>query len=52
MCCLVLGIGLFPYVVPLSVMLWDAASSPGVQALLLAGTLVILPIVFMYTGWS
>ena len=32
--------------------LWDAAASPGSQAFLLIGTLFILPIVFMYTGWS
>jgi hypothetical protein len=52
MCDLGLGISLFPYVVPWSVTLWDAASSPGVPAFLLVDTLVILPIVFMYTGWS
>ena len=52
MCYLGLGISVFPYVVPWSVTLWDAASSPGAQAFPLVGTLVILPIVFMYTGWS
>jgi len=52
MCYLGLGISVFPYVVPWTITLWDAASSPGSQAFLLVGTLVILPIVFMYTGWS
>jgi len=52
MCYLGLGISIFPYVVPWTITLWDAASSPGSQAFLLVGTLVILPIVFMYTGWS
>jgi cytochrome d ubiquinol oxidase subunit II len=52
MCYLGLGISIFPYVVPWTVTLWDASSSPGAQAFLLVGTLVILPIVFMYTGWS
>ncbi len=52
MCYLGLGISVFPYVVPWTVTLWDAASDPGSQAFLLVGTLFILPIVFMYTGWS
>jgi len=52
MCYLGLGISVFPYVVPWTITLWDASSSPGAQAFLLVGTLVILPIVFMYTGWS
>ena len=52
MCYLGLGISVFPYVVPWTITLWDAASDPGSQAFLLVGTLFILPIVFMYTGWS
>ena len=52
MCYLGLGISVFPYVVPWTITLWDAASSPNSQAFLLVGTLFILPIVFMYTGWS
>ena len=47
-----LAISLFPYVVPYRVTLWQAASSPSTQAFLLVGTLFLLPIVFMYTGWS
>jgi len=52
MCYLGLGISLYPYVVPYSVTLWDAAASPGSQAFLLVGTLFLLPIILMYTGWS
>jgi len=52
MCYLGLGISLFPYIVPYSVTLWDAAAVPSSQMFLLIGTLFILPIVFMYTGWS
>ena len=47
-----LAISLFPYIVPYRVTLWQAASSPSTQAFLLIGTLFLLPIVFMYTGWS
>jgi cytochrome bd ubiquinol oxidase subunit II len=52
MCYLGLGISLFPYVVPYAVTLWDAAAVPKAQAFLLIGTLFLLPIIFMYLGWS
>ena len=52
MCYLGLGISLFPYVVPYAVTLWDAAATPSTQAFLLIGTLFLLPIIFMYIGWS
>jgi len=52
MCYLGLGISLFPYVVPPSITLWDAAAAPQSQAFLLIGTLFLLPIILMYTGWS
>ena len=52
MCYLGLGISLFPYVVPYSVTLWDAAATPSTQAFLLIGTLFLLPIILMYIGWS
>jgi len=52
MCYLGLAISLFPYVAPWSVTLWQAASSASTQAFLLIGTLFLLPIIFMYIGWS
>jgi len=52
MCYLGLGISLFPYVVPPSITLWDAAAAPQSQAFLLVGTLFLLPVIFTYTGWS
>jgi cytochrome d ubiquinol oxidase subunit II len=52
MCYLGLGISLFPYIVPYAVTLWDAAAVPSTQAFLLVGTLFLLPIIFMYIGWS
>jgi cytochrome d ubiquinol oxidase subunit II len=39
-------------VVPYTVTLWAAASSSKSQAFLLIGTLFLLPIILMYTGWS
>ena len=47
-----LTVSLFPYIVPHRVTLWDAASAPEAQAFLLIGTLFLIPIIFMYTGWS
>ncbi len=52
MCYLGLGISLFPYIVPYAVTLWDAAAVPSTQMFLLIGTLFLLPIIFMYIGWS
>ena len=51
-CYLGLAISLFPYIVPRALTLWQAAAPLKTQAFLLIGTLFILPIVFMYTGWS
>jgi cytochrome d ubiquinol oxidase subunit II len=47
-----LAISLFPYIVPHSITLWDAATAPEGQAFLLIGTLFLIPIIFMYVGWS
>ena len=52
MCYLGLAISLFPYVVPPSITLCDAAAAPQSQAFLLIGTLFLLPIILMYSGWS
>jgi cytochrome bd ubiquinol oxidase subunit II len=45
-------ISLWPTIVPYRVTLWQAASSPSTQAFLLVGTLMLLPVILMYTGWS
>ncbi len=47
-----LAISLFPYIVPHTLTLWDAAGAPQAQAFLLIGTLFLIPFIFMYTGWS
>jgi cytochrome d ubiquinol oxidase subunit II len=52
MCYAGLAISLFPYVVPYSVTLRDAAASPSSLAFLLVGTMFLLPFVFIYTFWS
>jgi cytochrome d ubiquinol oxidase subunit II len=45
-------ISLWPMIVPRHFTLWQAASSEGTQAFLLIGTLALLPVILMYTGWS
>jgi cytochrome d ubiquinol oxidase subunit II len=52
LCYLGLGISLFPYVVPHQITLHEAAAVPQAQAFLLIGTLLLLPIILGYTGWS
>ena len=47
-----IAISLFPLIVPYKFTLWDAASSPATQAFLLVGTLFLLPVILLYTGWS
>jgi cytochrome bd ubiquinol oxidase subunit II len=47
-----LAVSLFPYIVPHTLTLWDAAGPPQAQAFLLIGTLFLIPIIFTYTAWS
>jgi cytochrome bd ubiquinol oxidase subunit II len=47
-----IAISLFPMIVPRRYTLWQAAASPDTQAFLLVGTLVLLPVILIYTGWS
>ncbi len=47
-----IAISLWPMIVPHRYTLWQAASSPGTQLFLLAGTLFLLPVILLYTGWS
>jgi NADH dehydrogenase len=47
-----IAISLYPMIVPHHFTLWQAASSERTQAFLLVGTLVLLPVILMYTGWS
>jgi cytochrome d ubiquinol oxidase subunit II len=47
-----LAISIWPMIVPYQVSLWDAAAAPRSQAFLLVGTLLLLPIIVTYIGWS
>jgi len=47
-----IAVSLWPMIVPHHYTLWQAASSPDTQAFLLVGTMFLLPVILMYTGWS
>ena len=47
-----IAISLYPMIVPPHFTLWEAASSDRTQAFLLVGTLVLLPVILIYTAWS
>jgi cytochrome bd ubiquinol oxidase subunit II len=47
-----IAISLYPMIVPHHFTLWQAASSENTMAFLLVGTLVLLPVILMYSGWS
>ena len=47
-----IAISLFPMIVPHHFSLEQAASDPSTQIFLGLGTLFLLPVIFVYTGWS
>ena len=47
-----IAISLWPMIVPGHFTIWQAASSESTQAFLLVGTLLLLPVILMYTAWS
>lgn len=47
-----IAISLWPMIVPHHLTLWQAASSESTQSFLLIGTLVLLPVILLYTAWS
>lgn len=46
-----LVISSFPYLVPPSLTIWDTAAAPASQIFMLLGTLVLLPLTLVYTGF-
>jgi cytochrome bd ubiquinol oxidase subunit II len=47
-----LGISVWPYIIPPSITIWQAASPAISQAFMLVGGLLIIPVILMYTFWS
>ena len=52
LCYIGLLISFFPYIVPSSVTLWDAAGPDKSLAFILPGALVIIPLILGYTGYA
>jgi cytochrome d ubiquinol oxidase subunit II len=46
-----LVISVFPYMVPPSLTIWDAAAVPASQIFMLLGTVALLPLILCYTGF-
>ncbi|MEO6093447.1 MAG: cytochrome d ubiquinol oxidase subunit II [Novosphingobium sp.] len=47
-----LGVSLYPYIVPESISIWDAAAPESSQLFMLAGVAVIMPLILAYTAWA
>jgi cytochrome d ubiquinol oxidase subunit II len=47
-----LGISMFPYVVPDSVTIWDAAAPERSQIFMLVGVVLVMPLILAYTAWA
>jgi cytochrome d ubiquinol oxidase subunit II len=52
LCFVGLGISMYPYIVPPSITLWEAAAPPESQAFLLIGALFLVPIILCYTAYA
>ena len=57
LCFFVLGfaglvLGMWPYIVPPGLTLWQASSPPSSQGFVLVGLVVLLPAILGYTAWS
>jgi cytochrome bd ubiquinol oxidase subunit II len=52
LCYIGLAISFYPYIVPVSVTIWEAAAPDNSLKFLLAGTLVLVPLILAYTAWS
>ena len=47
-----LGISMFPFIVPDTLTIWDAAAPETSQIFMLVGTSVLVPLILAYTAWS
>ena len=52
LCFIGLGISVFPYVIPGSVTIWQAATDRSSQIFMLVGTAVVMPMILGYTAWT
>ncbi len=43
---------MYPYIVPDTVSIWDAAAPETSQVFMLVGAAVLIPVILAYTGWA
>lgn len=46
------AVSIFPYLIPFQITLWEAAAPDNSLAFLLVGAVILLPIIFAYTGYT
>ena len=46
------GISMWPFIVPQSITIWQAASPENSQIFMLVGVAVLIPLILGYTGWA
>ena len=47
-----LGVSMWPFVVPDTITIWDAAAPEKSQVFMLVGVVAIMPLILAYTGWA
>jgi cytochrome d ubiquinol oxidase subunit II len=47
-----LGISMWPYIVPRSITIWQAAAPENSQLFMLVGVAVLVPVILIYTAWA
>ncbi|MFL6836083.1 MAG: cytochrome d ubiquinol oxidase subunit II [Bradyrhizobium sp.] len=47
-----LGISMYPYIVPQSITIWQAAAPENSQLFMLVGVAVLIPLILGYTAWA
>lgn len=47
-----LAISMWPDIIPGQMSIWDAAAPPASQSFMLVGTLIMVPLILIYTGWA
>jgi len=45
-------VSIFPYLIPFQITLWEAVAPDNSLAFLLVGAVILLPIIFAYTGYT
>jgi cytochrome bd ubiquinol oxidase subunit II len=47
-----LGISMYPYIVPQSITIWQAAAPENSQIFMLFGVAILIPLILAYTAWA